>query len=436
MDAGSIGHTIERFFPPSTRFFSSPERLAIAGIDIPLSTQEKLTGEAYLAYLRSVVVTRNLPIRTFCRVVSAERVNGGGYRIGMSEPSGRSWQVEVKRVILASGGTDRPRQLGIPGEDLPHVHTSLGDPHRFFQRRVLVVGGRNSAIESALRCWRVHAEVAISYRGQDIHERVKYWLRPEVMSLVEEGRIKAFMPTQVREILPDHVVLEQLDGSGAINLPVDDVLLQIGYEQDGTLFQLFGISTEGEQASPVHNPDTLETDSPRCLCRRHRYRRHSAPLRRLYRDQPRPRAEDRGSPHRRTPASCGRGESLARGLTHVKRHFSPNCPTLQARPRRHSYRLRRRRRRMKPSSHILRALPFIGIPYLLFTLHQRQINASRGLRISMQFKGVCHRMRLWRIARGISNAPHAPWQHRTASAGFAAMTTEAAQRLAPCGVVS
>jgi thioredoxin reductase (NADPH) len=180
----------------------------------------------------------------------------------MSEPSGRSWQVEVKRVILASGGTDRPRQLGIPGEDLPHVHTSLGDPHRFFQRRVLVVGGRNSAIESALRCWRVHAEVAISYRGQDIHERVKYWLRPEVMSLVEEGRIKAFMPTQVREILPDHVVLEQLDGSGAINLPVDDVLLQIGYEQDGTLFQLFGISTEGEQASPVHNPDTLETDLP------------------------------------------------------------------------------------------------------------------------------------------------------------------------------
>ena len=262
VDAGSIGHTIERFFPPSTRFFSSPERLAIAGIDIPLSTQEKLTGEAYLAYLRSVVVTRNLPIRTFCRVVSAERVNGGGYRIGMSEPSGRSWQVEVKRVILASGGTDRPRRLGIPGEDLPHVHTSLGDPHRFFQRRVLVVGGRNSAIESALRCWRVHAEVAISYRGQDIHERVKYWLRPEVMSLVEEGRIKAFMPTQVREILPDHVVLEQLDGSGAINLPVDDVLLQIGYEQDGTLFQLFGISTEGEQASPVHNPDTLETTLP------------------------------------------------------------------------------------------------------------------------------------------------------------------------------
>ena len=262
VDAGSIGHTIERFFPPSTRFFSSPERLAIAGIDIPLSTQEKLTGEAYLAYLRSVVVTRNLPIRTCCRVVSAERVNGGGYRIGMSEPSGRSWQVEVKRVILASGGTDRPRQLGIPGEDLPHVHTSLGDPHRFFQRRVLVVGGRNSAIESALRCWRVHAEVAISYRGQDIHERVKYWLRPEVMSLVEEGRIKAFMPTQVREILPDHVVLERLDGSGAINLPVDDVLLQIGYEQDGTLFQLFGISTEGEQASPVHNPDTLETDLP------------------------------------------------------------------------------------------------------------------------------------------------------------------------------
>ena len=262
VDAGSIGHTIARSFPPSTRFFSSPERLAIAGVDIPLHAQEKLTGEAYLAYLRSVVVTRNLPIRTFCRVVSAKRIDGGGYRVGMSEPSGRSWEVEVKRVVLASGGTDRPRQLGIPGEDLPHVHNSLGDPHRFFQRRVLVVGGRNSAIESALRCWRVHADVAISYRGEDIHERVKYWLRPEVVSLIKEGRIKAFMPTRVHEILPDRVVLEQLDSGETIDVPVDDVILQIGYEQDGTLFRLFGISTEGEPESPVHNPDTLETDIP------------------------------------------------------------------------------------------------------------------------------------------------------------------------------
>ena len=40
VDAGEIGHTIARLFPPSTRFFSSPERLAIAGIDCPVPTLE------------------------------------------------------------------------------------------------------------------------------------------------------------------------------------------------------------------------------------------------------------------------------------------------------------------------------------------------------------------------------------------------------------
>ena len=45
VDAGGIGHTISRLFPPATRFFSSPDRLAIAGMDCPVLTQEKITGE-------------------------------------------------------------------------------------------------------------------------------------------------------------------------------------------------------------------------------------------------------------------------------------------------------------------------------------------------------------------------------------------------------
>jgi thioredoxin reductase (NADPH) len=262
VDAGAIGHTIQRCFPPSTRFFSSPERLAITGMDIPLPAQEKVTGEEYLAYLRSVVLTRELAIRTFCRVASATPLPDGGFQVALTEPCGRIREVMVRRVVLASGGTDRPRRLGVPGEDLPHVHTFLGDPHRFFQRRVLIVGGRNSAIESALRCWRVHAKVAVSYRGEAVHERVKYWLRPEVLSLIKEGRIEAFMPTQVVEIHADRVVLERLNDGALRDVPVDDVLLQIGFEQDDAILRLFGVQTTGDQAAPVLNEATLETNVP------------------------------------------------------------------------------------------------------------------------------------------------------------------------------
>lgn len=261
VDAGEIGHTIARFFPPSTRFFSSPERIAIAGIDCPVLAQEKMTGEEYLAYLRSVVITRKIAVRTFHRVTAATRVDDG-FVVTVSEPSGDSHQVHAAKVVMACGGTHRPRRLGIPGEALGHVHSDLGDPHRFFGRRVLIIGGRNSAIESALRCWRSHADVTISYRKNCINERVKYWIRPEVESLIKEGRIQSCMPTRPLEIHPHHVVLEHTDTHEQIIVPVDDVLLQIGYEQDDTLFRMFGLDCDSHQNAPIFNPDTMESSVP------------------------------------------------------------------------------------------------------------------------------------------------------------------------------
>jgi len=261
VDAGEIGHTIARLFPPSTRFFSSPERLAIAGIDCPVPTQEKITGEEYLAYLRSVVITRQLEVRTFNRVTAAAEVEDG-FVVTLSEPSGGSHQVHAAKVVIACGGTHRPRALGIPGESLGHVQSDLGDPHRFFGRRVLIIGGKNSAVESALRCWRAHADVTISYRQNCIYERVKYWLRPEVESLIQEGRIRSCMPTRPLEIHPHHVVLENIETCEQFNVPIDDVLLQIGYEQDDTLFRMFGVDCSGQQNAPVFNSDTMESSVP------------------------------------------------------------------------------------------------------------------------------------------------------------------------------
>lgn len=261
VDAGGIGHTISRLFPPATRFFSSPERLAIAGMDCPVPTQEKITGEEYLAYLRSVAVTRNLAVRTFHRVTDTAAVDGG-FEVTLIEPSGLEHRIQADKIVIACGGTHRPRTLGIPGEELGHVSSELGDPHRFFQRRVLIVGGKNSAVESALRCWRAHAEVSLSYRGESISERVKYWLRPEVASLIEEGRITGLMPTRPIAIEPGRVMLERIDSGETFDIEVDDVLLQIGYEQDDTLFRMFGVRCTGEQHAPFFNPETMETNVP------------------------------------------------------------------------------------------------------------------------------------------------------------------------------
>jgi thioredoxin reductase (NADPH) len=150
----------------------------------------------------------------------------------------------------------------VPGEDLPGVHRELGDPHRFFGRRVLVVGGRNSAAESALRLYRVGAQVSLAHRATALHPRVKHWIRPEVESLLDEGEIVRLMPREVVSIDPGEVVLREPNSGVTQAVAVDDVLLQIGYEADRRIFDLAGIPLVGSRREPAHDPQTMATAVP------------------------------------------------------------------------------------------------------------------------------------------------------------------------------
>ncbi len=281
VDAGPVGATIARQFPPATRFFTSPERLMIRGWPLPATEQEKTTGEEYLAYLRMFVVGTGLRVRTFTTVVGIDGVRGD-FAVTTTTPDGITATIRCQTVVLATGGTSHPRRLGVTGEDLAHVHRALGDPHRFFGRRVLVVGGRNSAAESALRLYRVGADVHLAHREAELHPRVKHWIRPEVMSLLAEGQIVGHLPRVVTRIEPGRVTLAAPESTGpptppaapnttdaahaehdpAETLEVDDVLLQIGYTQDHTIFDLAGIDTQGPAGAPVLDASTMESAVP------------------------------------------------------------------------------------------------------------------------------------------------------------------------------
>ena len=257
VDAGPVGSTILRTFPPSTRWFSSPERLALRGHPMQPSAQEKVTGEDYLAYLRSVVTAEGLAVETYCRVVGIAG-SAGDFAVTVENRTGSRRILSAAAIVLATGGTDHPRTLGVPGEDLPHVHRHLGDPHRFFGRRVLVVGGRNSAAESVVRLYRVGAQVSLSYRRPDIADNVKFWIRPEVRALLAEGAVTGYLPSTVSEITDTEVRLA--DGR---SVAVDDVLLQLGFEQDQRIFGLAGVPTaDGPGTPPVFDPATMRTPVP------------------------------------------------------------------------------------------------------------------------------------------------------------------------------
>jgi thioredoxin reductase (NADPH) len=263
-EAHQIGHTM-MWWPPGTRWFSSNERISIAGVPLVTPNQEKATREQYLAYLRTVVQTLDLPVRTYEPVVDIDSESDGTFTL-TTQPAAGQRQVRAEAVILATGGTDRPRLLGIPGEELPHVEHAMPDPHTFFRRRLLIVGGKNSAVEAALRCHHAGADVALSYRGEALPEKsIKYWMMPEMSGLLKSGRIEGHMRTTPVKITPDAVTLERrIEGQEPERFEVeaDAVLMMIGYEQDNRLFRLAGVDLQGEQHSPHFDEATMQTNVP------------------------------------------------------------------------------------------------------------------------------------------------------------------------------
>jgi thioredoxin reductase (NADPH) len=258
-DGGQIGHTIS-WFAPQTRFFSSNDRIAIAGVPLQTPDQGKATREEYLAYLRGVVQQFELDVHTYEPVRAIER--SGGHIDLTTEKAGQRRRYRARRLVLVTGGTSRPRRLNIPGEDLPHVSHYFKDPHDYFRTRLMIVGGRNSAVEAALRCHHAGARVILSYRRGELDAKsIKYWLMPEIGGLMESGRIEAHFNTQPVEICGGHVKLRRADGE-TIDVPVDFVLLLIGYEADMSLCRMAGVELHGPSQVPVFNEQTMETSAP------------------------------------------------------------------------------------------------------------------------------------------------------------------------------
>lgn len=272
LEAGQIGATMQ-WWAPGTKYFSSPERIAIADLPLVVANEEKATREQYLDYLRTVVATHKLDIQTYTRVTRINR-NDDGFTLhsarsfsGVGGPAESRTNpdsleplqpIRAKRVVLAIGDMHRPRTLGITGEDLPHVSHYLGDVHQYANQPVTIVGAKNSAVEAAIRLFRAGAQVTIVHRGEWFDpDRIKYWLYPEIEHLIKKDKIRFIPHTNLTAITPTHAVPD----SGE---PIESrfVLLLTGYTQDPSLFEQLGVELVGDDRTPRHNLKTMETNIP------------------------------------------------------------------------------------------------------------------------------------------------------------------------------
>ena len=166
---------------------------------------------------------------------------------------------KATNIIIASGFYGIPFLLNIPGENLPKVTHYYKDPHFYAFQKVLVIGANNSAVDAALETWRKGAEVTMVIKTGEIGERVKYWVRPDIINRIKEGAIKAYFHSSVTEIKEHEIVVQTPEGS--ILLPNDRVIAMTGYQPDLDFLQKAGVHlSEDEIRKPVYNSDTHETN--------------------------------------------------------------------------------------------------------------------------------------------------------------------------------
>lgn len=260
-DAGSLADSIRRY-PLGTQFFSSADRIAAAGRAFLLTDQNQPTREHYLNHLRALATDHKLNLRSYERVQRLQRLDSGAWLID-SHNHHQQFQEQARAVIVAFGNMHSPRRLDIPGEDSPHVFHAVTEAHEFWGRRLLVVGGRNSAVESALRCHRAGAQVAISYRRADFNNgSVKAWLKLRLEELIRRGLIQFIPESTLTEITATQAHLQT--PQGPIQHDCDNVLLQIGFDLDLSLLEDAGarVLRRGQFCAPDFDPESLETSQP------------------------------------------------------------------------------------------------------------------------------------------------------------------------------
>ena len=239
-------------YPVNMTFFSTSEKLEIGGVPF-VSNNIKPTRNESLEYYRRVTIAANLRLQLFEEVTSVTRKNYG-FEVMTSKTN-----YSTDNVIIASGFYDLPYLLNVPGEQLPKVTHYYKDPHFYAFQKVLVVGASNSAVDAALETYRKGAEVTMVIRNNEIGERVKYWVRPDIVNRIEEGSIKAYFNATITAIRDNEVDINT--PQGLVTIPNDWVIAMTGYQPDLSFLEKLGIQlSEDEIRKPFYNNDTHETN--------------------------------------------------------------------------------------------------------------------------------------------------------------------------------
>lgn len=239
-------------YPTNMTFFSTSEKLEIDKIPF-ISNSPKPTKREALEYYRRIATSNNLHINLFEKVEKVEKQNNN-YQITSSKST-----YTCKNIIVATGFYDIPNKLNIVGEELTKVSHYYHDPHYYSGQNVAIVGASNSSVDAALEIFRKGGNITMIVRGKEIGDRVKYWVRPDIVNRIEEGSIKAYFESELKEIRENEIDIAT--ASDNLTLKNDFVLALTGYQPNFAFLNSMGITlSDKEKKIPTYDSQTMETN--------------------------------------------------------------------------------------------------------------------------------------------------------------------------------
>ena len=259
VDKGPIVNSIQNF-PGGMIFFSTVELLEIAGVPFIASSHHPTRAEAVNYYAR-VAKSYEIDFRGNSRVLSVRRDSNGAacfnVEIKNSITSKLSFVLSDK-IIVATGFYDNPNLLNVPGENLPSVSHYYREPGIHFGQKVVVIGGKNSAVEATLDLYRHGVKVILIHRRECLGKSVKYWILPDIENRIKNGEIMVYFDSRVLEIKPDRVVIEK--SRRRQEIISDFVYALTGYHPAVDFLREIGIEVDEITGVPKHDPVTLESN--------------------------------------------------------------------------------------------------------------------------------------------------------------------------------
>ena len=198
LERDEIGGTVAKY-PRQKLVMTSPVEFPMYG----KFKKTELSKEDLLQLWKTVLGRADFKVRTGEMVADIKRGENGIFTV--VTPTA---QLRSHAVILALGRTGTPRKLGVKGEELPKVMYRLIEADHYVDKRILVVGGGDSAIEAAMGLGHQRGnQVTLSYR-KEAFSRIKERNAKRIDDCMSSGKVKVLFNSIPVEFKEDAVTIE------------------------------------------------------------------------------------------------------------------------------------------------------------------------------------------------------------------------------------